>query len=74
MTVVSKSLRSEMLSYDHWPSDTASNVASHTAEEDVLISETTLTVICDALGVMKSVDDWTHVGEAMALDGTDCEE
>ena len=74
MLVDSRSLSFEILSYAHWPSETASKVDSHTAEEDVLISETILILICVVLGVMKSVDDWTHVGEAIALDGTDCEE
>jgi hypothetical protein len=62
------------LSYTHCPRDTASNDASHTAEDDVLISATIRTLICVVLGVMNSVDVCTQDGDAMALDGTDCTE
>jgi hypothetical protein len=31
-------------------------------------------MICDALGVIKSVDVCTHDGETVALEGTDCTE
>jgi hypothetical protein len=74
MVTVSSSMSWARLSYTHCPSDTASNDANHTAEEDVLISATMRTVICEALGVMKSVEVCTHDEEAMVLDGTDCTE
>jgi hypothetical protein len=62
------------LSYAHCPRDTASNDANQTAEEDVLISATIRTLICEVLGVMKSADVCTQDGDAIALDGTDCTE
>jgi hypothetical protein len=74
MVTVSSSFSLARLSYAHWPRDTASNDATHTAEEDVLISATMRTMICEALGVMKSVEVCTQDGDATALDGTDCTE
>jgi hypothetical protein len=56
MTTVSSSCSLAKLSYHHWPRDTASNDASQIAEEEVGISATIRTLICDALGVIKSVD------------------
>jgi hypothetical protein len=74
METVSSSFSLARLSYTHWPRDTASNDDTHTAEEDVLISATMRTFICEAVGVMKSVEVCTQDGDAMALDGTDCTE
>jgi hypothetical protein len=74
MVTVSSSWSLARLSYTHWPRETDSNDASHTTEEDVLISATMRTLICEALGVMKSVEVCTQDGEATALDGTDCTE
>jgi hypothetical protein len=74
MLVVSRSFRLAISPYCHWPRDTVSNDASHTAAEEELISVTTRTLIFAKAGVMKSVDVCTQAAVATVLDGTDCAE